>query len=51
VIVSAAGRVQLGLAPGAAARRALERARHATLSIDVRVGAVALPRVTFVVRR
>jgi endonuclease/exonuclease/phosphatase family metal-dependent hydrolase len=51
VVVSAAGRVQLGLAPGAAARRALERARHATLSIDVRVGAVALPRVTFVVRR
>ena len=32
VAVSAAGRVQLGLAPGAAARRALQRARRATLT-------------------
>jgi endonuclease/exonuclease/phosphatase family metal-dependent hydrolase len=51
VSVSAAGRVALALRPAAAARRALARARHATVSLDVRVGTSVLPRVTFVVRR
>jgi hypothetical protein len=47
---SAAGRVALKLRPAAAGRRALARARKATLSLDVRVGTSVLPRVTFVVR-
>ena len=48
--VSAAGHVNLALRPGAAARRALSRARRATLSLDLRIGVTSLPRVTFVVR-
>lgn len=50
VTVSGAGRVELKLAPGSAVRGALERARRATLSLDVRVGSSSVPRVTFVVR-
>jgi len=48
--VSAAGHVDLALRPVAKARKALARARHVTLSLDVRIGVTALPRVTFVVR-
>jgi endonuclease/exonuclease/phosphatase family metal-dependent hydrolase len=50
VTVSAAGAIGLRLRPNARARRALERARRATLSVDVRLDGVALPRTTFVVR-
>jgi endonuclease/exonuclease/phosphatase family metal-dependent hydrolase len=47
---SAPGRIDLRLKPVVAARRALQTARRATLSLDVRIGLATLPRVTFVVR-
>jgi endonuclease/exonuclease/phosphatase family metal-dependent hydrolase len=50
VTASGAGALRLSLRPVPRARRALAAARRATLTVNVRVDAVALPPTTFVVR-